>query len=172
VHISTENNSSNGLFERFLPRRKANFALRMAPMIDMTFLLLIFFLVASKWRPAEDFLPLKLTTAGAQTQNYVKPEPLIIRIAADESVCSVDIGQVHTVRIDEADIEKSLAEMIEQTQDVLARQKRFTSDPVELICGPNVRWEDVARIYNLLYGMGITDITFQMTENTRDETFN
>jgi len=150
---------------------RANFALRMAPMIDMTFLLLIFFLVASKWRPAEDFLPLKLSTASAQAQNYVKAEPLIIRISTDESGCLVHIGQVHRVQVDEVDIEKSLAELIEQTGDVLARQGRFTSDPIELICDPNVQWEDVARIYNLLYGMGLTDITFQMTENTRDETF-
>jgi len=54
----------------------------MAPMIDMVFLLLIFFLVAAKWRPQEDFLPFQLPLAHAQEQRIGKPEPLMIHISA------------------------------------------------------------------------------------------
>lgn len=59
----------------------------------MIFLLLIFFIVAGKWRPDEDFLPLKLPTADAQQQALAKPEPLEICIFNTETGCRVQIGQ-------------------------------------------------------------------------------
>jgi biopolymer transport protein ExbD len=49
-------------------------------MIDMIFLLLLFFFVVAKWRPAEDFLPFRLSAAQAPGINIAKPEPLIIHI--------------------------------------------------------------------------------------------
>jgi hypothetical protein len=37
------------------------------------------------------------------------------------------------------------------------------SDPIELRCGDEVRWDDLVKIYNVLQAGGISDITFQMT---------
>ena len=65
--------------------RRRCFALRMAPMVDMVFLLLIFFLVAAKWRPEEDFLPFQLATAQAQDARLGRPEPLVIQIRATQT---------------------------------------------------------------------------------------
>jgi hypothetical protein len=48
--------------------------------------------------------------------------------------------------------------------ECMLAQKRFAGDPVEIICGPDVKWEHLARIYNLFFGAGLTDITFRMTE--------
>jgi biopolymer transport protein ExbD len=72
----------------------------MAPMIDMIFLLLIFFLVAAKWRPQEDFLPLQLPAAQARPSALGKPEPLILHIFATKTGCKVQIGQLQTVGIE------------------------------------------------------------------------
>jgi len=139
-------------------------ALRMAPMIDVIFLLLIFFLVAAKWRPQEDFLPFQLAGAQVQLEGRIKPEPLIIQISPTGAGCEVRIGRLHTVRIENEKIESDLAALMAEMAECLLAEKRFAADPVEIICEPGVRWEHVARIYNVFYGAGLTDITFRMTE--------
>jgi biopolymer transport protein ExbD len=136
----------------------------MAPMIDMIFLLLIFFLVAAKWRPQEDFLPFQLPVAQAQEQRIGKPEPLIIHISATQTGCQVQIGQSDAVQIENQTIEVNLAVLMEKMEKCLLAQKRFATDPIEIICEPEVKWEHLAKIYNMFFGAGLTDITFQMTE--------
>ncbi|MCK4293710.1 MAG: biopolymer transporter ExbD [Planctomycetes bacterium] len=150
------------LSRRARPRRGS--ALRMAPMIDMIFLLLIFFLVTAKWRPQEDFLPFQLPAAQAQDAVLGRPEALEIHIFATQIGCRVQIGQLHTVQIDNETIDANLALLMDKIAESLRTQKRFAGDPVEIICGPEVKWEYLAKIYNLFFGAGLTDITFRMTE--------
>jgi biopolymer transport protein ExbD len=144
--------------------RRHPFTLRMAPMIDMIFLLLIFFLVAAKFRPQEDFLPFQLPTAHTQRQAIGKPEPLTIHISTTHSGCQVQISRLHTVQIENENIEADLVVLMEKIKECLLAQKRFADDPVEIVCDAEVKWQHLAKIYNLLYGAGLTDITFQMTE--------
>jgi biopolymer transport protein ExbD len=136
----------------------------MVPMIDIIFLLLIFFLVAAKWRPREDFLPVQLAAAHVQARRLVKPEPLIIQISPTETGCKVRIGDERTVRVDNNKTEEDLAVLMAEIEKCLLAQKRFATDPVEIVCEPAVKWEHLARIYNMSYGAGLTDITFRMTE--------
>lgn len=143
---------------------RRRYALRMAPMIDMVFLLLIFFLVTAQWRPREDFLPLGLPAARAHQAAMASPEPLEIYIFAQTNGCRVRIGADHTVLIQDVTIDEDLALMMEKIDRCLQDQKRFADDPIEIICGPEVKWEHLARIYNLFFGTGLTDITFRMTD--------
>ncbi|MHC4361958.1 MAG: ExbD/TolR family protein [Planctomycetota bacterium] len=152
------------ILRRLSTGRRQYLTLRMAPMIDMVFLLLIFFLVAAKWRPAEDFLPFQLGTAQARPTGLVKPEPLIIQITATQTGCQVRIGNLSTVRITNQTTETDLANLMQETEKCLLAQKRFATDPIEIVCDPELRWEHLAKIYNILYGAGLTDITFRMTE--------
>jgi biopolymer transport protein ExbD len=152
------------VFEGIFTGRKCSFTLRMAPMIDMIFLLLIFFLVAAKWRPQEDFLPFQLPSAHAQDRRIGKPEPLMIHIFAAETGCQVQIARLTTVPIDDETIEADLAALMEKMRMCLTEQKRYASDPIEITCAPEVRWEHLAKIYNIFFGAGLTDITFTMTE--------
>ncbi len=145
-------------------RRKRTSALNMAPMIDMVFLLLIFFLVAAKFRPKEDFLLLQLSAAQIQGTGVGKPEPLLIHITAIQTGCEVQIGQLHTVTINDESIEQDLVVLLEKMKDCMLAQKRFAADPAEIICDAGVKWDYLAKIYNVLYGAGLTDITFRMTE--------
>lgn len=153
-----------GLLNRIFTSRNQPFALRMAPMIDVTFLLLIFFLVAAKWRPNEDFLPFKLPDAYGQEQTIARPEPLKIFISATQTGCLVQIEELHAVQIDNKQIEQDLVVLMEKIKQCLLAQRRFTTDPVEIICQPQVKWEHLAKIYNAFYGASLTDITFAMTE--------
>ena len=153
-----------GIFNKVFASRDRSFTLRMAPMIDMIFLLLIFFLVAAKWRPDEDFLPFRLPTAQAQNHQFGKPEPLIIHIFATQTGCGVQIGRLYTVAIENENIDTDLTALMNKLNDCLNAQKRFATDPVEIICAPDVKWDHLAKIYNMFYGAGLTDITLLMTE--------
>jgi biopolymer transport protein ExbD len=133
-------------------------------MIDMIFLLLIFFLVAAKWRPREDFLPFQLPAARAGENRLVKPEPLILRISPMETGCQVRIADARTVPVDNNNAEQDLTVLMAEIEKCLLAQKRFANDPVEIVCDPELRWEHLAKIYDMFYGAGLTDITFRMTE--------
>jgi biopolymer transport protein ExbD len=136
----------------------------MAPMIDMIFLLLIFFLVSAKWRPEENFLPFQLPAAQAREHRPGKPESLLIHILATETGCGVRIGQLDTIRIENQTLEADLAVLMEKMRECMLAQKRFVTDPVEIICEPEVKWDHLTKIYNLFSGAGLTDITLPMTE--------
>ena len=152
------------ILRRISSGKRQMFALRMAPMIDIIFLLLIFFLVAAKWRPKEDFLPLRAAAAQANAGDIAKAEPLTIGINSTETGCQVRIGQLYVVKIEDREINENLALLAEKLKMSLLEQKRFAGDPVEIVCGPAVKWQYLTKIYNLFYGMGLTDITFVMTE--------
>lgn len=160
-----------GILNGVLSGRRNSFTLRMAPMIDMVFLLLIFFLVAAKWRPEENFLPFQLPAAQAQGHRLARPEPLRVHITAMQTGCQVQIGRLYTVRLEEQTIEKNLVELAERMRDCLAEQKRYVCDPVEIVCEPSVKWEQLAKIYDMFFGAGLTDITFMMTELPNDGNF-
>ena len=144
--------------------RRRTLSLRMAPMIDMIFLLLIFFLVAAKLRPKEDFLSFKLPPIQARDLSFGRPEPLIIHISPAQAGCCVEIGRLYTVRIENEDINAGLAVLMEKTRKCLLTQKRLANDPVEIVCEPGVKWEHLSKIYNIFFGAGLVDITFTMTE--------
>jgi len=138
-------------------------ALRMTPLIDMIFLLLIFFLVTANFRPDESFLPIQLPAAQAQGLRLGIPEPLVISIFAIENGCEVQIGSSKTVEINTQSQQADLNLLVRRISNVMRAQKRTVADPIEIVCQSDVKWEHLVRIYNVLFGMGINDITFCMT---------
>ncbi len=146
-----------------LNSRRNMFSLRTAPMIDVIFLLLIFFLVSAKWHPLEDFLPFNLPVAAAGESYVGRAEPLMIQIVPTQTGCTVQVGRFDTVEINDRTVEKDLAVLMEQIKQCMVAEKRFTSDPVELVCDEGLKWDHLAKIYNVLAGAGLTDIIFPMT---------
>jgi len=138
--------------------------LRLTPMIDLVFLLLIFFLVCARWRPAEDFLPVQFPFASAKNIAFVKPEPLVFSISALNEGCNVRIGRTENIHIDAKIVDENLVELMDVTEAIFVKEKRTSQDPVEIHCDSDVKWDYVAKIYNVLCGMGLTDITFTMTD--------
>lgn len=151
------------VFRSIFARRGPRFSLRMAPMIDVIFLLLIFFLVAAKWRPEENFLPFKLPVAPAGVGRLGKPEPLVVQIFPMDAGCEVQIAGLHTVQIKNENLEAGLAALMEKLKDCMLSQKRYAGDPIEIVCEPMVKSDYWVKIYNLFFGAGLTDITFAMT---------
>ncbi|MBN1795169.1 MAG: biopolymer transporter ExbD [Sedimentisphaerales bacterium] len=146
--------------------KPADSTVKMAPMIDMIFLLLIFFLVCAKWLPQENLLPFSFPTAEASQTPLVRPEPLTISIKqTNNEGCIVQIGQKRQVQIKSDNIEEDLVTLLDVLNDVLKSQNRFATDPVELTCEAKIKWDYFAKIYNVLYGAGLTDITIIMAES-------
>lgn len=144
---------------------RSRFALRMTPMIDMMFLLLIFFLVSAKFRPAEKVLPLQVSGERPVSAGAAEVIPLSVRLSAAPGGCLVNIGGAREVVIRESSAAADLAGLAESIGGVLESQKRTLADPVEIFCEPDVRWEYWARVYNVLFGLGMNDITIYKTES-------
>jgi len=140
----------------------------MTPMIDVIFLLLTFFVLTAKFRTPEQFLAIHLPTAEAAVERFGPIEPLIISMSGAEAGWVVKIGQLQSVEVEGGRYADGLADFANKLADVLSLQKRTASDPVELRCSDNVRWNDLVKIYNVLQAAGISDITFQMTGQSDD----
>lgn len=140
--------------------------MRMAPMIDIIFLLLVFFVLTAKFRVPEQFLTIQLPAPNERVQRLDIIEPLVISITpAGENRCRVSIGDSvpsATVDIEIDNIADDLTALAGRVSGVLAAQKRIAADPVEIRCHDQVSWDYLVKIYNVLYAMGITDITFNM----------
>ncbi len=144
--------------------KKGSLVLRMAPMIDIIFLLLIFFLVAARWRPEERFLPIKLSAAQAGDLRIAAPDSLIIELTMQDDACRLTVAETVKAVIYPHSLEQDMVYALEKIQLTLENQKRRVDDPVEIVCSEDLCWDYLAKIYNILYGAGMTDITFRMTE--------
>ena len=145
--------------------RPFNFGFRMMPMIDMLFLLLIFFLLTLQFRPVESYLPFQLPGAGAEEAQFGKAEPLTLNLTARRNGgCGIQIGHTKGIVIDANSMDADLAAAAKRIAEVIRQQKRTTADPVEFVCDRGVQWQYIAKLYNILFGMGIKDITFRMTD--------
>ena len=148
-----------------LSARKAGsgFTLRMAPMIDVVFLLLIFFLITSDFRTKEQFLPCTLAASSAVGFGTNPIEPLVINIRQTGEDCIVHIQGAEPAKLSSAAIENDLTVLMNTLSSVYQKHKRNAADPVEFICSDDLQWDYLAKIYNCFYGFGITDITFNLS---------
>jgi biopolymer transport protein ExbD len=152
------------VFGAFKQDRPFDFGFRMLPMIDMLFLLLIFFLLTMQFRPAESYLPFQLPGEGAKTSQIGKAEPLTLNLTARGDGCRIQIGHSKAIPLDANSIDADLTAVANRIAMVLKEQKRTAADPVEFVCDRGVEWQYIAKLYNVLFGMGIKDITFRMTD--------
>jgi len=135
---------------------------RLMPMIDVLFLLLIFFLLTTKFHAQEAALPFRLPAASGDVLPG-RPEPLEINLSQSTGKCVIDFGGT-AIDLTARDVEENLSFFANEMAGVMKSQKRTAGDPVELVCGKEVMWQYVAKVYNVLYGMGISDITFRISD--------
>ena len=156
---------SDGNFQNpagdFTSRKKRGFFLQMTPMIDVIFLLLTFFLLTANFRTPEDFLPIQLPDKQ-QRQIPSIIEPLSLSISATETGCRVQIAGLDAVAIENAELEKGLAEFANELKTVIISQQRRPDDPMEITCADEVTWDHLVKIYNILHALGIDNITFNL----------
>jgi biopolymer transport protein ExbD len=157
-NISIQQNVAD--FLRKKNRSRTRGGLRMTAMIDVIFLLLAFFVLTARFRAPEQFLPAALVSADTAIQSPGIVEPLAITIRTETGGCVILLNDTAPTHIDKANPQAALAVFADRLQAALQSQRRTTADPVEILCDDQVQWDHLIKIYNILYAMGISDITF------------
>ena len=144
-----------------LKTRSGGIKLNMTPMIDVVFLLLVFFVTTAKFRPQEGRLPMLLPPPqGGQAGEFSLIEPLVIKLDTQGGSLIVEIEGRQFVYDDVTT--PALVSLGDELTSIYVSQKRNSQDPIELDCGQTLSWEHLVKFYNLMYGMGATNITFLM----------
>ena len=142
------------------PRKPLSLQIRMVSMIDVVFLLLIYFLLTSNFRAKEGYLPIALPQENQSTTATLLVEPLIITVhSITESQCEVSMGPEITITATD-----SFAEMATVLNDLLILQGRAISDPIKLMPAPQSQWHHVVKAYDALWQNNMTNIIFSITE--------
>lgn len=129
----------------------------MTPMIDCTFQLLLFFVIACEFREAEGRIPGTLPAKGniaQQVQDTPPPDPIKLKLrpSADRSAASYEMTGVPTVITSEAELYEYLKKRQEQlgTKDV----------PVLILPAVDVPWDFVVKAFNQAVRCQFTKIGF------------
>ncbi len=127
-------------------------SINMTPMIDVVFLLIIFFLVSSHLAKQENRIPLKLPLAGSGLDDEVVRETVVV------NVLESGVWQLAGVDVTEPEIQIRLR----QRQAVAAEPLRLRIRTDE-----NVAYQRIEPILSAASEAGIGDIVFSVVEDRR-----
>ena len=139
----------------------------MTPMIDIIFLLLTFFVLTSNFRKPEDFLSIRLPSSTSTSLAAGLIEPFRINITKSSDGCVVSIGnapEVSDLLIRNDSIQSDLAAFASTLSPALTSLKRNNSDPIEITCTDDIKWDHLVKIYNVINAMGLTEVTFNLND--------
>ena len=143
---------------RFRQGRSASgITLNLTPMIDVVFLLLFFFLVASRFSSREGMLPAQLPARVAPAAAGVPRTPIRIRLVPDAAAphtCSVTVDGHRPGPFPI----RELAAELKRIQDPELGFDAGT--PVHLLAGDDVDWDHVVNAYNAALAAGYERILF------------
>ena len=145
---------------RHRPRRGSG--LQMTPMIDVIFLLLTFFVITAKFRLPEAFLPVTLPPDLQQSAPSVI-DPLKLTISTTSAGSMISFAD-HQISLTAASMTGDLTKMANSITQVLDKQHRTASDPIQLICDDQVPWDTLVKVYDILHTLGASNITFVISE--------
>ncbi len=145
----------------FRPRRKrqpparAILALNLAPMIDVTFLLLIFFLITTTFDSPEGVLASKLPRDTGPAVP-LPLSPIVVRLtpAGSEGIgCAIRLDNVSRIPADFNELAAVLAEIQE-------RPGFDDETPVVIMAGATMRWDHVVNCWNAAVRVKYKNIMF------------
>ena len=151
-------------FRAFLSRRreKKKLQLRMVTLIDVVFLLLIFFLLTANFRAKEGFLPADLPReVRTAVISEVEPLPLRLESQSDGS-CQIRIGRDQLLTVAAKDEKGGFAELQTRLNAVLETQRRRRTDPIRLMPTAKTSWDHVVRTYDVLWQLNLNNIIFSL----------
>ena len=132
-----------------IKRSRAIDSLSVTPLIDVVFLLLIFFLVTSRFEQEERQLELNLPNVSEALPASAQPQELVVNISK-QGQYFID-GQFR---------------QLEQVEQVLSRahQNNPLTQTVIIRADKQAEWENVATVINLCRKIGINDYSATMDE--------
>jgi biopolymer transport protein ExbD len=142
------------------PKSRISMGLRMTPMIDVIFLLLTFFVLTAKFQDPEELLPVIVGAKNPQP-NLVKDTPLKIIVNASPSGALFRVANRPAIQSSLADPSESLLVLARKV-----RQELETTGPIplELYYDDAIPWDIVVKVYDVLYALGLQNITFRIEE--------
>ena len=136
----------------------------LTPMIDVTFQLLIFFMVTSEMAKLDNIKNLHLPKADAATPEHNPPvDRLTINIVAKgESDCTFIVGGEPKTR-------EELESLIYREALAKKGQDGFSSRPVVIRASKDVPYKHIQRLMNMLMDEQIWKLTFAAAPKTGEE---
>ncbi|MEI6524742.1 MAG: biopolymer transporter ExbD [Planctomycetota bacterium] len=128
-------------------------SINLTPMIDVTFLLIIFFLVSSHLAKQENFLPLELPVAGSGISDFSDRTTLTIQIPSDGSYlvnnASVPLDQMQNL--------------------ILVKMEENGKNPIRIRIrtDKSATYAPIAKLLKLCAVTGNSDIVFAVYEEDR-----
>ena len=141
-------------------RHRISMGLRMTPMIDVIFLLLIFFVLTAKFRETEQILPVIAGKTPPQA-SVIKDVPLKITVQPDPSGCQMRVADHPPVTLLTDSPNEGLLALVQTVEQALEQTGPV---PIELYYDDAVSWDVVVKVYDVLYGLGLKNITFRIEE--------
>ena len=132
--------------------------LQIAPLIDVVFLLLIYFMVSSSLKRSEADLSMSLPSALAQSQELKMPDEQIIEVLANGHIVLNERQYTDPSKADLADLENTLTRYRE------ASALMNTPAMITIAAEDDSRHERVIDVLNACAGAQITSVTFGTAE--------
>ena len=137
--------------------------LRMVPMIDVVFLLLVFFLLTANFRSREGFLPAELPQRVTRAE-VMEIEPLVLRIdTLVDGGCHVQVGSGGSVVVSGGDA-GGFAAVGGRLREVLEKQGRTVDDPIKLMPTYDTKWDHVVKAYDAVWQLDVRNVIFGVAE--------
>jgi len=134
------------------PRSKPIELRMMTPMIDIIFLLLVFFVCTANFMPPEKVLPMETTLPGDMVAEMVLPDPVnldtvLIQVSFEDALhWQVEGNQCSSLR---------------EVQSILRLLRDVKPDiPVIIESADNVPTENVIDVYDVCRSVGLSNIQF------------
>jgi biopolymer transport protein ExbD len=144
--------------------RPMRLGLTIVPLIDVVFLLLVFFLLTANFRSREAFLPAQLPRQTVSAEQ-MEIEPLIIHLSPlPDGACRIRIGAAAEIIISSAPGGSSFTDLAQHITEILQDRGRTTDDPVKLVPDPSTKWDHVVKTYDALWRLNLTNIIFAFVE--------
>ncbi len=138
------------------PGSSAPFAMNIAPMIDVTFLLLIFFLVTTTFERAEGILASKMPQDVGEPAVALPISPIIVRV----SQVGPGAGD-YAIRIDDVrDVPADFTELAAFLSQIHSKPGFDADTLVVVVAGDHVKWDHVVGAWNAAVHAGCTNVAF------------
>ncbi len=132
--------------------------LQMVPMIDVVFLLLIFFLLSANFRSKEGFLPAELPRQIVHGRQ-MEMEPLLLRVTSQaDGGCRIQIGAQAALVIEPQ--AETFDAVSRELQKVLSGQGRRLDDPIKILPTEHTKWDHVVKVYDAIWQINAHHIIF------------
>ena len=137
-------------------RNSATIAINLAPMIDVTFLLLIFFLVTTTFERAEGLLSSEMPGEGGAAAVALPLSPIVVRVSQVGTGFDDIIIRIDKLAKAPSDVDGPVR-YLRELQELPGFDKET---PVVIVAGNDVRWDHVVNVWNAALRAGCTRIAF------------